>query len=843
KRLQEWYKKMLDRAILEHVVIDYKDIMKDCTDNQVQLVTNIPYFEGDFWSNIIEESIKELDQEEEQRRKIEEVEAARASEDFCLDDPIEPEDPTEISDKRKLANTHKKKSLKKAASQRKTAKKQMSNVSDLLLKIFSTMEKHKEAFFVIRLRSPLATHPPVNDTDALIQCDLMDTRDSFLNFARDKHHEFSTLRRAKFSTMAILYELHSSTTDKFTYNCDQCRQPCDARYHCTVCEDYDLCLKCYQTVKHEHKMDRSDDVNHNEEQNNGKSDGSGDKSPANTQLQRHQTMQRCIEAILHAVNCRNANCINRSCLRYKRIIQHTKDCKIKSAPCTACKHIIFVCWYHAKSCNEQNCQVPFCTNLKAKIQKQRATNHQMDRRRMYAMRAESKIDITNFLSIIFCFPGASGPSPLNQQHTDPVNTFHQSVGSPCSGKPTPMIIPSSPSTMMSSNRLQPHGVPMPAQQHACMNGGKGNPMPTMNQPWVQQSPRSHPININTIQAGMMNNNMNNNNNSIRLVNGSLMGQPGNNMMLRGTPQQHQFMYSHTVPPSVNYPQSMGVQSTGKPTMPTTMFIPSTVNRSQQQQTMPLTAQQIAYMSQQQQQRLQQQSSSNPHSYSMNMHAQSGKPTAMLNAYSNIPSTMIRNNSSSSVNMNNSGSQQQLNQSMVDSEMLNVTKSNTIDMSSIDDDSVELRAELRNTPTISNNSIDSIDINQNQQQMFQPPIPSSRSRPPQQINYINTPSNHSWIQSPNSYPQQYSNMPPGSVPPSYNTVVAGRSYSHMINQQQNSSSPSHLQQQQYLSSQIQQRQARLMPSYMSQPSPMTIEHQQQPQGIVTPPPLPTSVAPR
>jgi hypothetical protein len=32
--------------------------MKDCQDNQVQNALDIPYFEGDFWSNIIEESIK-----------------------------------------------------------------------------------------------------------------------------------------------------------------------------------------------------------------------------------------------------------------------------------------------------------------------------------------------------------------------------------------------------------------------------------------------------------------------------------------------------------------------------------------------------------------------------------------------------------------------------------------------------------------------------------------------------------------------------------------------------------------------------------------------------------------
>lgn len=31
----------------------------------------MPYFEGDFWPNVIEESIKELEQEEEEKRKAE----------------------------------------------------------------------------------------------------------------------------------------------------------------------------------------------------------------------------------------------------------------------------------------------------------------------------------------------------------------------------------------------------------------------------------------------------------------------------------------------------------------------------------------------------------------------------------------------------------------------------------------------------------------------------------------------------------------------------------------------------------------------------------------------------
>lgn len=44
----------------------------------------LPYFEGDFWPNVLEESIKELDQEEEEKRKqAEAAEAAAAANVSC----------------------------------------------------------------------------------------------------------------------------------------------------------------------------------------------------------------------------------------------------------------------------------------------------------------------------------------------------------------------------------------------------------------------------------------------------------------------------------------------------------------------------------------------------------------------------------------------------------------------------------------------------------------------------------------------------------------------------------------------------------------------------------------
>ena len=64
----------------------------------------------------------------------------------------------------------------------------------------------------------------------------MDGRDAFLTLARDKHFEFSSLRRAQFSTLCMLYELHNQGQDKFVYTCNNCKSAVETRYHCTVCD-------------------------------------------------------------------------------------------------------------------------------------------------------------------------------------------------------------------------------------------------------------------------------------------------------------------------------------------------------------------------------------------------------------------------------------------------------------------------------------------------------------------------------------------------------------------------------------------------------------------------------
>ena len=116
----------------------------------------------------------------------------------------------------------------------------MTNAGDdLSSKVYQTMEKHKDVFFTVLLNPPTPVSSPLpgtSDPDNLIQCDVMDGRDAFLTMARERHWEFSSLRRAKYSTMAMLFEVHTQGGDKFVYNCNNCRMAVETRYHCKECD-------------------------------------------------------------------------------------------------------------------------------------------------------------------------------------------------------------------------------------------------------------------------------------------------------------------------------------------------------------------------------------------------------------------------------------------------------------------------------------------------------------------------------------------------------------------------------------------------------------------------------
>lgn len=96
-----------------------------------------------------------------------------------------------------------------------------------------------QVFFVIRMYEDDEIQSLTTETvdpDPSMSCDLMDGRDAFLTLARDKHWEFSSLRRAKYSTMCMLFDLHNQGQDRFVYSCNLCKRHVETRYHCSECE-------------------------------------------------------------------------------------------------------------------------------------------------------------------------------------------------------------------------------------------------------------------------------------------------------------------------------------------------------------------------------------------------------------------------------------------------------------------------------------------------------------------------------------------------------------------------------------------------------------------------------
>ena len=98
-------------------------------------------------------------------------------------------------------------------------------------------------------------------------------------------------------------------------------------------------------------------------------------------------IQRFIQVLVHAAQCRDRSCKSPPCTKMKRIMSHVRGCK----QCGVCKQFLSLCLQHAKTCKSNNCTVPLCANLKKHIlEKQRQTSIQENRfaaRRMRAMRA------------------------------------------------------------------------------------------------------------------------------------------------------------------------------------------------------------------------------------------------------------------------------------------------------------------------------------------------------------------------------------------------------------------------------------------------------------------------
>eukprot|EP00937_MAST-01D_sp_MAST-1D-sp2_P005967 g5967.t1 len=278
ERLRLWYIDMLEQAQERGFIHSITNLYKDCfIDNtgpdgkRPYSPMILPYFEGDYWVGLAEDSLAKM---EEDKKKTDEDKGKKSTES-------------------KKKETKKKKGLKKGTrSQGPVAEvDDPTRRDELMIELGKTLEGMKDDFIVAKIRPACKnckvtieteawkanlekeywlcdpchasrkarkgdavvftkTHEamkPTDDPDVGTEKSIedFDTRQQFLQLCQMNHYQFDELRRAKHSSMMVLYHLHNPDAPNFVSQCHRCHKDITSgtRYHCKTC-DFDLCSEC-----------------------------------------------------------------------------------------------------------------------------------------------------------------------------------------------------------------------------------------------------------------------------------------------------------------------------------------------------------------------------------------------------------------------------------------------------------------------------------------------------------------------------------------------------------------------------------------------------------------------
>ncbi|KAL4310124.1 hypothetical protein GQ457_01G047950 [Hibiscus cannabinus] len=408
-KLREWYLAMLRKASKENIVVDltnlYDHFFTTTGECKARVTAaRLPYFDGDYWPGAAEDLINQLRQEEDGRK---------------------------LNKKGTFKKTISKRALKAASGQSDLS---ANATKDLLLmhKLGETISPMKEDFIMVHLqhccthccilmvsgnrwvcnqckkfqicdkcheaelkRDERERHPtnqrekhvlyPIEitdvptdtkDKDEILESEFFDTRQAFLSLCQGNHYQYDTLRRAKHSSMMVLYHLHNPTAPAFVTTCNVCHLDIETGqgWRCEVCPDYDVCNACYQKdggIDHPHKLTNHPSIAERDAQNK------------EARQLRVLQLRKMLDLLVHASQCRSAHCQYPNCRKVKGLFRHGIQCRIRaSGGCVLCKKMWYLLQLHARACKESQCHVPRCRDLKEHL---RRLQQQSDSRRRAAV--------------------------------------------------------------------------------------------------------------------------------------------------------------------------------------------------------------------------------------------------------------------------------------------------------------------------------------------------------------------------------------------------------------------------------------------------------------------------
>ncbi|CAH1442644.1 unnamed protein product [Lactuca virosa] len=402
-KLREWYLAMLRKAMKENIVAEltnlYDHFFISSGECKAKVTaTRLPYFDGDYWPGAAEDIIYQLGQEEDGRKlnkkgsiKVKKPITKRAlkasgqtdlSKDLLLmhrlGELISPMKEDFIMVHLQPACTH---CCVLMVSGKRWVCHQCKNfrLCDRCHEMEQTLderEKHpinhreKHALYPIEINGvPTDT----KDKDEILESEFFDTRQAFLSLCQGNHYQYDTLRRAKHSSMMVLYHLHNPTAPAFVTSCNKCHLDIETGqgWRCELCPDFDVCNACYVGINHPHNLTNHPSIAERDGQNK------------EARQQRVLQLRKMLDLLVHAAQCGSALCQYPNCRKVKGLFRHGFNCKTRaSGGCLLCKKMWHLLRLHARACKESQCHVPRCRDLNEHL---RRLQQQSDSRRRVAV--------------------------------------------------------------------------------------------------------------------------------------------------------------------------------------------------------------------------------------------------------------------------------------------------------------------------------------------------------------------------------------------------------------------------------------------------------------------------
>ncbi|CAL8082562.1 unnamed protein product [Orchesella dallaii] len=303
-RLVGWYKKLLQKGVDDGILLAQQNLCDQVKEGGFKSSAKLPYFDGDFWPNWLEDMIEELDKKETERKKENKGQFQRK--------------------------------LKTKSKKGKANETPPPPPPDLEAKMKTAMKLFKNQFFVAHLRFD-GVPEKIVDPNRMFSSKLMraddEGRDALLALSKENNYEFSTLRRAKFSTQGILFHLTKEMGDSFLSQ----RRPGPPPPNLTPTS----------------------------------TSASPSRQPImgvnilQTKLQKYFA-EDYVKKLTHARLCKDDSCVrlDLKCFQAKKLLAHILNCSDQEN-CLQCQKHLTLCYYHSLTCRQgDKCQVPHCLTIK-----------------------------------------------------------------------------------------------------------------------------------------------------------------------------------------------------------------------------------------------------------------------------------------------------------------------------------------------------------------------------------------------------------------------------------------------------------------------------------------------